>query len=145
MGNNRKIAMIGAGCVEVPTFADDTGLHPTRVGCLPPQCAALNSTQVNVQILAAEAALAGNPEPIVHALALDPLTGAVCTLKQIRDMAAEMLEAQRAWLPQFAGKRIVPRPAIHIPAATVAIKPPPDPAQALLKRFIRLAEKESVQ
>ena len=50
---------------------------------------------VNVQTLTADAALSGDPEHIVHALALDPLTGAVCTLKQIRDMASEMLEALR--------------------------------------------------
>jgi alpha-galactosidase len=32
---------------------------------------------------------------------LDPLTAAVCTLPQIRDMVGEMLEAQAQWLPQF--------------------------------------------
>ena len=36
------------------------------------------------------------------------LTSAVLTLQEIRDMTAEMLEAQRAWLPQFAGKRSGP-------------------------------------
>ena len=41
----------------VPTFADDTGLHPTRIGELPAQCAAACMTNVNVQLLAAEAAL----------------------------------------------------------------------------------------
>ena len=88
-------------CVEVPAFADDTGLRPTRIGALPPQCAAACMTNVNVQQLTAEAALTGDPEHIVHALALDPLTAAVCTLRQIREMATEMLEAQRQWLPEF--------------------------------------------
>lgn len=146
MGNVRNDGYItnlpNGCCVEVPTFADDAGLHPTRVGDLPPQCAALNSTQVNVHTLAAEAALTGDPEFIVHALAMDPLTGAVCTLKQARDMASEMLEAQRAWLPEFAGRTIRPTPTISIPPGTTAIKPPPDPAQAILKRFIRLAEEQ---
>ncbi len=146
MGNVRNDGYItnlpDGCCVEVPTFADDNGLHPTRVGDLPPQCAALNSTQVNVHSLAAKAALTGDPEYIVHALAMDPLTGAVCTLKQARDMACEMLEAQRAWLPEFAGRKIKPAPTICIPPGTTAIKPPPDPAQAILKRFIRLAEEK---
>ena len=70
-------------------------------GKLPPQCAAACMTNVNVQQLTADAALTGDPEHIVHALALDPLTAAVCTLKEIRDMASEMLEAQRQWLPEF--------------------------------------------
>ena len=96
-------------CVEVPAFADGTGIHPTRIGALPPQCAAACMTNVNVQQLTAEAALTGDPEHIVHALALDPLTAAVCTLRQIREMATEMLEAQRQWLPEFTGGRFVRR------------------------------------
>ena len=56
----------------------------------------------------AEASLTGDPEHIVHAVALDPLSAAVCTLKEIREMASEMLEAEREWLPQFKGKKIEP-------------------------------------
>ena len=51
----------------------------------------------------------------MQACALDPLTAAVLTLKEIRDMAAEMLEAEREWLPQFAGKTIRATPTIVIP------------------------------
>ena len=72
-------------------------------------------TNVNVQQLTADAALTGDPEHIVHALALDPLTAAVCTLKEIRDMASEMLEAQRQWLPEFGNRKIRPTPTISIP------------------------------
>jgi len=147
MGNVRNDGYItnlpDGCCVEVPTFADDTGLHPSRIGNLPPQCAALNMTQVNVHILTAEAALAGDPERIVHAVALDPLTAAVCTLKEIRDMASELLEAEREWLPRFKGKKIAPRPTISIPKGTRAVHAPPDPAQAILKRFMKLAEKDT--
>lgn len=146
MGNVRNDGYIKnlpeGSCVEVPTFADDTGLHPSTIGRLPPQCAVLNMTQINVHTLTAEAALGGDTEHIVHAVAMDPLTGAVCTLKQIREMAAEMLEAQRQWLPQFKGKKIVQRPTISIPKGTEAVKAPPDPAQAILKHFIKLAEQK---
>jgi alpha-galactosidase len=65
----------------------------------------------------------------------------VCTLKEIRDMTSEMLEAQRQWLPQFAGKKVAARPAVHIPANVKAIDLAQDPAQAILKRFMDLAEK----
>lgn len=147
MGNVRNDGYItnlpDGCCVEVPTFADDTGLRPTRVGALPPQCAAACMTNVNVQILAAEAALAGDPEHVVHAVALDPLTAAVCTLKEIRDMCGEMLEAQRQWLPKFEGKRIEPRPTIPIPKDCRPVEVPLDPALAISKRFGTLITQET--
>jgi alpha-galactosidase len=126
-------------CVEVPTFADDTGLHPVRVGRLPTQCAALCMTNVNVQLLAGDAALNGDTEALVQAVAMDPLTSAVCTLREVREMTSEMLEAERRWLPQFNGKKITPRPTVNIPAGVRAIDLAQDPAQAILKRFMALA------
>ncbi|MBI3942403.1 MAG: alpha-glucosidase/alpha-galactosidase [Chloroflexi bacterium] len=88
-------------CVEVPCLVDGNGIQPTSIGDLPPQLAALNRTNINVQELIVEAALTGNREAIFHAVALDPLTAAVCTLPQIHDMVDEMLEKQAQWLPQF--------------------------------------------
>ncbi len=89
-------------CVEVPCLVDGNGIQPIKVGNLPPQLAALNRTNVNVQELIVEAALTGSREAVYHAIALDPLTGAICTLPQIRAMADELLAAQAQWLPQFA-------------------------------------------
>ena len=130
-------------CVEVPTYADDTGLHPSAIGDLPSQCAAACMTNINVQILGGEAALDGDPEKIVHALALDPLTSAVCTLKQIREMCSEMLEAERQWLPQFKGKKIEPKPTISIPKDCKPVDVPLDPALAIGKRFGTLIEQKT--
>ena len=147
MGNVRNDGYItnlpDGCCVEVPTFADDTGLRSTRVGALPPQCAAACMTNVNVQILAAEAALTGDPEHLVHAMALDPLTAAVCTLKEIRDLTTELLESQRQWLPQFKGKKIRPTPTISIPKNVVPVEVPLDPALAIHKRFGELVERKT--
>ncbi len=147
MGNVRNDGYItnlpDGCCVEVPTFADESGLHPVRIGDLPSQCAAACRTNVNVQVLAAEAALAGDPEAVVHACALDPLTGAVLTLKEIRDMCAEMLEAQRPWLPQFEGRHVRPTPTISIPPDTKPAPVPLDPALAIQKRFSTLIEQET--
>jgi len=127
-------------CAEGPVFVDRTGLHKTIVGDLPPQCAALNLTNINVQRLAVEAALTGDPEHIVHACALDPLSGAVLTLKEIREMATEMLEAEKQWLPQFAGKAIRPTPTIEIPADVERAEVPVDPALAIMARFGELGQ-----
>lgn len=88
-------------CVEVPCLVDGNGIQPTRIGDYPAQLAALNRTNINVQELIVEAALTGDAEAVHYAVTLDPLTGAVCTLPQIRALTSEMLEAQARWLPQF--------------------------------------------
>jgi alpha-galactosidase len=129
-------------CVEIPVYVDRRGLHPLRVGALPTACAALNMSNVQVQTLAAEAALEGDPEKAMQAIAMDPLAGAVLTLDEIRRMTHEMLEAQRQWLPQFAGKSLAPRPFISIPANLKAIEVPLDPALAIANRFGELARSQ---
>ncbi|TDF94844.1 alpha-galactosidase [Paenibacillus piri] len=143
-GNVRNNGMItnlpDECCAEGPVIADRTGLRQTIVGELPPQCAALNLTNINVQRLAVLAAKTGNPETVVQACALDPLTSSVLTLKEIRDMVAEMLEAEKEWLPQFAGKSLRPAPTIPIPDHITRAEVPIDPALAIFSRFGELAQ-----
>jgi alpha-galactosidase len=142
-GNVRNDGMIsnlpGDCCAEGPIYVDKTGLHKTIVGDLPAQCAALNMTNINVQRLAVLAAMSGDPEHIVHACALDPLSAAMLTLKEIREMAADMLEAEKPWLPQFEGKTIRPTPTIVVPKDVRRAKVPVDPALAIMARFGELA------
>ena len=88
-------------CVEVACLVDRNGVQPTHVGKLPPQLAALNRTNINVQELAVEAALTGKLEHVYHAVALDPLTSALLTLEQVKAMTNELLEAHAEWLGQF--------------------------------------------
>ena len=100
--NRGLIDNLPAGCcVEVPCLVDAGGVQPIAMGSLPPQLAALNRTNINVQELIVEAALTGSAEAVHHAVMLDPLTGAVCTLPQIRRMVDEMLERQKGWLQAF--------------------------------------------
>jgi alpha-galactosidase len=104
-GNVPNIGLVSnlpAGCcVEVPLLVDGNGIQPTVVGDLPAQLAALNRTNVNVQELIVEASLSGDTDAVHHAVALDPLTAAACTLPQIHQMVDEMLDQQAQWLPQF--------------------------------------------
>lgn len=88
-------------CVEVPCLVDRCGIRPCHIGDLPPQLAALNRTNINVQELAVKGYLAGDRELIRQAVQMDPLSAAVCTLTQIRNMVDEMFVAQAEWLPQF--------------------------------------------
>ncbi len=95
---NRGGALIpnlpGDCCVEVPCYTDAAGVHPTPVGPLPPACAALNRTNVNVQELAVRAFLEKDRELACQACAVDPLTAAVVPLPQIREMFDELWEAE---------------------------------------------------
>ena len=141
--NDGYISNLPAGCcVEVPVYVDSRGLHPERIGELPPQCAAMNQSNITVQELTVQATLSGNPEYIMHAVAMDPLTAAVCTLKEIREMVAEMLESQREWLPRFGNKELRPVPEINIPEDISPVDVPLDPALAIVHRFGELAEKK---
>jgi alpha-galactosidase len=85
--------------VEVACLVDRNGVQPVALGALPPQLAAVNRTNINVQVLALEAALTGNRENVHHAVALDPLTSAQLTLEEAHAMTEELFEAHRDRLP----------------------------------------------
>ena len=89
-------------CVEVPCLVSAGGVQPVRFGPLPPQCAALNRTNINMQLLATEAALTGRKEHVYHAAMLDPHTSAELSLDDIVSMCDEMLDFNRELLPQFS-------------------------------------------
>ena len=126
-------------CVEVPMYTDRNGLHPLGVGELPPQLAAANQSNVTVQLLAADAAIRGDPELAFAAVAMDPLTSAVLTMNEIREMTADLFEAHKDYLPQFAGKKLRKTQAIIIPKGTVGVETPLDPALSIVHRFGKLA------
>ncbi len=86
--------------VEVACLVDRNGIQPVALGELPPALAAVNRTNINVQLLALEAALTGKKEHVYQAVALDPLTGAHLTLEQIREMTDELFAAHADRLPE---------------------------------------------
>jgi len=88
-------------CVEVPVYADRSGFNPIHVGPLPPQCTALNNISIAVEEMAVEGALTGDPMLVFHAICYDPLTAAVLSLAEIRDMVNAMFRKSRNYLPQF--------------------------------------------
>ena len=80
-------------------MVDRLGLHPCYVGDLPPSLAALNRTNINLQGVAVEALGQRDRELLYRAVQLDPLTAAVCTLDESRQMVDELFEAQAPFLP----------------------------------------------
>jgi len=93
-------------CVEVPVFVDRDGFHPVHVGALPPQCAALNNINIASEEMAVEGYFTGDPTLIFYANAYDPLTAAVCSLEEIKEMTNEMFEKNREYLPTFTSHRV---------------------------------------
>jgi alpha-galactosidase len=89
------------GVVEVPVLVDKTGYNPCHFGPLPEQCAALNRQHMAVNKLTAEACLEGDRQKALHALLLDPLTAAVCSPAEIKEMFERMLKAERRFLKGF--------------------------------------------
>ncbi|MFV0401074.1 MAG: alpha-glucosidase/alpha-galactosidase [Oscillospiraceae bacterium] len=88
-------------CVEVPCLVDGYGVHPTRVGKLPVQLAAMNMTNINAQLLTIEAAHTLKKEHIYQAAMLDPHTGAELSIDDIVKMVDELIAAHGTWLPKY--------------------------------------------
>ena len=88
-------------CVEVPCLIDASGIQPCHVGKLPVQCAAMNMTNINVQLLTIEAGMTRKKEHIYHAAMLDPHTGGELSIDQIYSMVDDLIEAHGDWLPKF--------------------------------------------
>ena len=88
-------------CVEVPCLVNSNGNTPQSTGRLPEHLAALMRTNINVQILTAEAALTKKKEHIYHAAMLDPLTGANLSIDEIYSMVDRLIEEHHNYLPQY--------------------------------------------
>ena len=88
-------------CVEVPCLVDRNGVQPTVIGDLPEQCAALNRTNINVQLMTIEAARTLKKDCIYQAVLLDPHTSAELSIDDIVSMCDDLIEAHGDWLPRF--------------------------------------------
>jgi alpha-galactosidase len=88
-------------CVEVPVWVSKKGLEPVHVGSLPPQCASLTSLSSQIEEMAVTAALTGDPRLVFQSILYDPLTSAVLSMAEIKQMVNQMLEQNKAYLPQF--------------------------------------------
>lgn len=88
-------------CVEVPCLIDRNGVNPCFVGDLPEQCAAINRTNINVQLLTLKAARTKKKEDVYRAAMLDPHTAAELSMDDIIKMCDELFEAHKDWMPEY--------------------------------------------
>ena len=88
-------------CVEVPCLINKQGILPTVVGDLPEICAAMNRTNINVQLLTIEAAVTRKKEAVYQAAMLDPHTSSELSIDDIVAMCNDLFAAHGAWLPAY--------------------------------------------
>ena len=100
--NNGLITNLLRGCcVEVPCLVDKEGIHACYIGDLPPQLAALNRTNINVQEMAVRGIAEKDKTKILQAVLLDPLTAASLTIDETRQMVDELFQASKKYLKGY--------------------------------------------
>ena len=104
-GNVRNTQLITnlprGACVEVPVVVDKAGFHPIHVGALPAECALLTQLSSSIEEMAITASIEGDPTMVYRAICHDPLTAAVLSLAEIRQMTNELFAQHKDYLPQF--------------------------------------------
>ncbi len=92
------------GVVEVATLVDRRGYMPTYFGPLPEQCAALCRANMAVFELAVQGVMNHDREAVIHAMMMDPLSAAACSLTEIRSMAEELFAAEKNYIPAWCAR-----------------------------------------
>ena len=85
----------------MPCLVDREGIHPCDVGDLPPQLAALNRSNISVQELAVRGIMEKDKTKILQAVLLDPLTSAVLTIDEIKEMVDNMFKAEKKYMKEY--------------------------------------------
>lgn len=88
-------------CVEVPCLVNKAGIQPTVIGDLPEICAAMNRTNINVQLMTIEAAVTKKKDAIYQAAMMDPHTASELSIDQIIAMCDDLIETHGDWLPKY--------------------------------------------
>ena len=91
-------------CVEVPVVASRSGIEPIHVGKLPDHLAILVNTTARIEDMVADAAVTGDRRAVFQAVCMDPLSSAVCSLEEIKQMTDALFEKNRDYLPAFFKK-----------------------------------------
>ncbi|HUX51638.1 MAG TPA: alpha-galactosidase [Spirochaetia bacterium] len=89
------------GVVEVGCLVDRNGVHPTKFGKLPEHLAALCRSNMSFFDLSVSAVIERDKEMALHALMVDPLTAAVCSLSEIEKMFDELFEAETPYIGDY--------------------------------------------
>jgi len=93
-------------CVETPVMATSSGLQYFHPGALPDNLAILIDLSARIEEMAVSAAIEGDPWKVFQANLFDPLSAAVCSMAEIRQMTQEMLDKNKDFLGNFKSLKI---------------------------------------
>ncbi|QIK69412.1 alpha-galactosidase [Erysipelothrix sp. HDW6C] len=100
--NQNYITNIDNGaCVEVPVVATTRGIHTVQQITLPDHLSIMVNNSAKIEELAVKAAIEGDAEKVFQAILFDPLTSAVLSMQEIKDMVQEMLYKNKEYLQHF--------------------------------------------
>lgn len=100
--NHNSIPNLPAdACVEVPVVVDRMGFKTTIAGPLPDNLAILVNTTARIENLVIEAAMKKSKELVYQAVYMDPLSSAVCSLDEIKNMCDELFEINKDFLGDY--------------------------------------------
>ena len=88
-------------CVEIPVYAGEEGFRKQYVGALPAHIAILVNTTAAIENLVVEAAMEKNRRKVFQAVCMDPLTSAVCSLQEIKDMTDALFAVNEEFLGDY--------------------------------------------
>ena len=105
--NNGLIPNLPPGaCVETPVIATSDGLKMIQAGELPANLAILINLSAQIEEMAVNAAIEGDPWKVFQANLFDPLSAAVLSMAEIREMTQEMLDKNKEFLRYFKTLKI---------------------------------------
>lgn len=88
-------------CVEVPVVVTDKGINSIKRVTLPDHLSIMVNNSAKIEQLVVDAAIEGNANKVFQAILFDPLTSAVLSMDEIREMVQEMLDKNAVYLTNF--------------------------------------------
>ena len=88
-------------CVEGPCLVDKSGVTPCYIGDIPEQLAALNRSNIGVQLMTIEAAMTLKKDAIYQAAMLDPHLQSELSIDDIVALCDDLIAAHKGWLPEY--------------------------------------------
>jgi len=93
-------------CVETPVLATKSGLQYLHVGDLPDNLAILINLSAQIEKMVVDAVIEGDPWKVYQANLFDPLSAAVCSMAEIKEMTQEMFNKNAEYLGYFKTLKI---------------------------------------
>jgi len=105
--NNKIITNLpDLACVESPVLASPLGLQCMHIGDLPSNLALLNNITAQIEMMAVNAVIEGDPWLVYQANLFDPLSAAVLSMAEIKEMTQEMLNKNADFLGYLKSLKI---------------------------------------